>query len=871
MADSLSSNPAAASGAYDPSAVEHKWYERWEKEGLFSPDPDPEKTPYTITIPPPNITGSLHMGHALCYPLQDVYGRYQRLLGKSVQIIPGQDHAGIATQSVVEKKLKKEGLSGAKLGREEFLRRVWDWRQESGDTILRQLRLLGCAFDWNETRFTMDDSYAKAVLTVFIDWFERGLIFRGRRVVNWDPVLKTSVSDIETERKTVKGNLFYVQYPLVGEEGSITIATTRPETMFADVAVAVHPSDPRYQEYIGKRVRLPLTDREIPIIADAYVDAEFGTGALKITPAHDANDYQVGQRHSLPMPSCIDESGKLTELAGEFAGKDRFEARKPVSEALEAGGFLLKTELHEIALTISERSGEPIEPLLSEQWFVDQPELAGPAIEAVESGQIRFVPERYTGIYLDWMRNIREWCVSRQLWWGHRIPIYYTESGKAIAAFGAEEAAQKAAPEKIASQEEDVLDTWFSSALWTFATQGWPEQPPKRHPTDLLITDRNIIFLWVSRMAMAALDQVQQVPFRDVFIYATVLTADGRRMSKSLGTGVDPTEVIEKFGADALRWTLFSQTGVNQDIRYSEDRVKEARNLLNKIWNASKFVQMHVEGPVQQPKELQIEDRWILSRLARTEREVREAYETYDLQSACQSLYRFFWSEFADWYIEISKSRLTQPEEANTVRFVLLECLASFVVMAAPILPFVAEEIYERLPLNDKAEFCMVAKWPSQVQNLADSEAEDSFERMISITRSIRALRAEAGVSPMKPVSKVHLSESLGELDPTLRSQAWVEEIVMGEPQGVRSIGALAEGVQIWLPIEGLIDFEKEREKVEAQIKKLNEALVKSQQKMSNPNFVQRAKPEVVEKERQVMDETSREIELLTARLQQFG
>ncbi|MEA2552093.1 MAG: valyl-tRNA synthetase, partial [Fimbriimonadaceae bacterium] len=601
---------------YDASQVERKWYAKWEEAGLFQPDPDPLKRKYTITIPPPNITGSLHMGHALCYPLQDAYGRLARLKGCSVLVLPGEDHAGIATQSVVEKNLRKEGTSGAQLGREKFTERVWEWRKESGDTILTQLRALGCAFDWSRLRFTLDPLYVKAVQTVFIDWFNRGLIYRGKRVVNWDPVLKTSVSDIETERKTVRGKLYYIRYPFADASGHVIIATTRPETMLADVAVAVHPSDARYSDLVGKTLLLPLLNREIPLISDIYPDPAFGSGAVKITPAHDPNDYEVGVRHSLAMPVLLTEDGKITAEGGPYAGLDRNEARKRIVADLEAQDYLEKVDDYDIPIIVSERSGEVVEPLLSEQWFVKQKELADAAIIAVEVGGVRLFPERYNEIFLDWMRNIRDWCISRQLWWGHRIPVYYDEEGQAYASMSWEEAEKQAKPHKIVRQDDDVLDTWFSSGLWPFATLGWPDKTNdlgERYPTDVLITDRNIINLWVARMMMMGFDQMGLKPFSEVMIYATVLNEQGRRMSKSLGTGVDPMAIIEKVGADALRYTLMSQTGANQDIRYSEKKTEDARNFCNKIWNATRFVLMNLDGPAPaKPAQLDDTDLWLL-------------------------------------------------------------------------------------------------------------------------------------------------------------------------------------------------------------------------------------------------------------------
>ncbi|HRK22528.1 MAG TPA: valine--tRNA ligase, partial [Fimbriimonadaceae bacterium] len=775
---------------YDASQVESKWYAQWESAGCFQPDPDPAKPVYSITIPPPNITGSLHMGHALCYPIQDMLGRYQRLRGKSVLILPGQDHAGIATQSVVEKMLRKEGTSGAKLGREKFVERVWEWRKESGDTILNQFKLLGCGFDWSRSRFTLDEKYAEAVLRVFIDWFDRGLIYRGKRVVNWDPILQTSVSDIETERKTIRGKLYYIRYPFEDGSGHLVIATTRPETMLADVAVAVHPSDARYADKVGKNLILPLMNRAIPLIADLYPDPEFGSGAVKITPAHDPNDYEVGVRHNLPMPVLLDERGRVTEEGGIYAGMDRNEARKRVVADLEEQGFLEKIDDYEIPILVSERSGEPIEPLLSEQWFVRQTELAKPAIEAVKSGKIRFTPERFGRIYLDWLENIRDWNVSRQLWWGHRIPVYYTEEGEPVAALSWADAEAKCG-KKIVRQEEDVLDTWFSSGLWPFATMGWPEQTEdlKRfYPTTTMVTDRNILYLWVARMVMMGIDFMQEVPFQDVFIYATVLTESGQRMSKSLGTGVDPTAVIEKIGADALRYTLLSQTGQNQDLRYSDRRTEDARNFCNKIWNATRFVLMNVPDAPSKPETLEPADEWLLSRLYRTERTVREAYERFDLQTAAGALYRFFWSEICDWYIEISKPRLSDEATAGAPRWVLMTCIEAFLKMLHPIMPFLTEELYHHLPIQSKSKFLMTSAWPAIPESFLSESSEQRLERAFEIVRSLRALRHEVGLTPREVIDLVHFDGDLAGIEDLILSQAWVRELRSGKPAGVMSL-----------------------------------------------------------------------------------
>ncbi|MCW5937265.1 MAG: valine--tRNA ligase [Fimbriimonadaceae bacterium] len=859
---------------YEAASVESKWYARWEEAGLFQPQPGAGRPVYSITIPPPNVTGSLHMGHALCYPLQDLLGRYKRLKGYEVLILPGVDHAGIATQSVVTKLLKKEGSSPYQIGREAFIERTKQWKEESGGTILRQLRDLGCAFDWSRERYTLDPGYHEAVLRVFVDWFERGVIYKGLRVVNWDPVLKTSVSDIETERRTTKGKLYHVRYPFADGTGHVTIATTRPETMLADVAVAVHPKDKRYDGKVGKTLVLPLVGREIPLIADEYPDPEFGTGAVKITPAHDPNDFEVGRRHSLPMPILLDESAKIAPEGGAYAGLDRYEARKRIVADLEEKGFLEKVEDHEIALVISERSGEVIEPLASEQWFADMAKLAAPAIECVEDGRIEFVPARYKEVYLDWMRNIRDWNISRQLWWGHRVPVFYTEDGEAFAGLSWEDAQAKAGAKKIVKQDEDVLDTWFSSGMWPFATLGWPQQAPdlaRYYPTSVLVTSREILYLWVARMVMFGLDYMKDIPFREVYIYATVLTEDGKRMSKSLGTGVDPNEVIEEKGADALRYTLFSQTGMNQDIRYSERRTTDARNFCNKIWNASRFVFMNLEGYTGvKPVELETVDRWLLSRLVRTEATVTAAYETYDVQQAAQALYRFFWNEVCDWYIEVSKHRLTDPARRGTPQWVLVTALEAFLKMAHPLMPFVTEEVYSHLPVEGKAPFLMASAWPEIDQAWVAPEEEERVETWREIVRTIRALRSELGIDPGKVAATAYFEGDLEGGEEIVRTQAWLERLEPGKPNEkalAQTVGLLT----LHLATAGLVDEEKEQARVAKEIEKVSADLVKLRQRLEDPNFVARAKADVVEEQRALLAEKELALQKLHERKALFG
>lgn len=859
---------------YDASITESIWYDKWEKAGLFEPDTDPARPVYSITIPPPNITGSLHMGHALCYGIQDLLGRYKRMRGYSVLILPGQDHAGIATQSVVAKNLKKEGITLHQIGRDAFEERVWEWRKESGDTILHQFRSLGCAFDWSRTRFTLDEHYAETVLKVFVDWFERGLIYRGLRVVNWDPVLKTSVSDIETERRDVKGSLYHIKYPFTDGSGHIVIATTRPETLLADVAVAVHTSDVRYKALVGKTIRLPLVGREIPLIADEYPDPTFGTGALKITPGHDASDFEVGARHGLQVLVALDETAKVTELYSAYAGMDRVQARKAIVADLEEQGFIDKIEDHEIALVVSTRSNEPTEPMASEQWFVKQSVLAKDAIFAVKNGDVKFIPERYTTVYLDWMENIRDWCVSRQLWWGHRIPVYYTEDGTPFAATSWDAAQQKAGAKKIVRQDEDVLDTWFSSGLWPFATMGWPSSTDdltKYYPTSVLVTARDIIYLWVARMMMMGLDLVGVKPFSDVFIYATILTEDGRRMSKSLGTGVDPMDVINTKGADALRYTLFSQTGMNQDIRYSDRKTDDARNFCNKIWNASRFIMMNLEGATYQvPESFSTVDLWLLSRLKKTEQLVRESYEAYDIQSATQALYQFFWSELCDWYIEISKDRLGDAKERQTPQWVLATSIDAFLKMMHPVMPHITEEIYSHLPIPNKSDFLMSADWPMLEDIKVDDQAEATIEKWLEITRSLRALRAELGLAAMKQINEAYFEGILGEGAALVASQAWIANLKEGRPEG-KFISVSCPGVDLHIPTHGLIDEAAESARIDSQIEKSLGELAKLEARLNNPSFVERAKPEIVEKERATATELREIVKKLEERKRLFG
>ncbi len=767
--------------AYEPAQIEGKWYARWKQSGVFHAEPDPAKTPYCITIPPPNVTGSLHMGHALNNTILDAMTRWHRMRGFAALCLPGTDHAGIATQNVVERELAKEGIKRQDLGREGFIERCWKWREQYGSRIYYQFEKLGCGYDWDRVRFTMDPTYVAAITEEFRSWYERGLIYRGTRVVNWDVKFQSAVSDIEVVTEERKGKLYHFRYPFADGSGQITIATTRPETMLGDSAVAANPVDARYQPLFGRMLKLPLTEREIPLIADDYAKPEFGSGAVKVTPAHDLNDFECGVRHGLPQYIVIGKDGTMTALAGErFTGLDRFEARKRVVEAMEELGLLEKIEDYTIQTPISDRSREVIEPLLSEQWFVDMKPLAAPAIQAVKEKLIRFIPERFADIYLQWMENIRPWCISRQLWWGHRIPVWWADSesgdGTRRHAFALSLAeAQAALGVENCWQDEDVLDTWFSSALWPHATLGWPADSADLayfYPTNLLSTAQEILYLWVARMIMTGLDFVKRpadqsspaegllsadgatrsiIPFSDVYIHATVLDEKGRRMSKSLGNGIDPIDLIDKYGADATRLSLMQQAGKNQDIKYSEQRTDVAGNFCNKLWNASRFVLMNLGedtiGELPNRSALSLADRWILSRLNSSIEAVNVALSNYDMDDATRTMYQFFWNDFCDWYVEMAKPRLqSEGADGSTVRNMLAYVLETTLRMLHPIVPFITEEIWQKLP--HIGDTICTAQYPQMMEEWRDPEAEAAIEITIDATRALRNVRAELGISP---------------------------------------------------------------------------------------------------------------------------
>ncbi len=869
---------------YDPQAVEPKWYSYWMDKGYFHAEVDPSRKMYSITIPPPNITGSLHIGHALCYTIQDVLGRWKRMQGFNTLILPGTDHAGIATQNKVEQALAREGLTRHDLGREKFVERTWQWREQYGSIILDQFKRMGYAFDWDRLRFTMDPEYADAVLEEFVRWFDAGLIYRGVRVINWCPRCHTAISDIEIEYEEVAGHLWHIDYPLEDGSGVITVATTRPETMLGDTAVAVNPEDQRYMGLVGKNVILPIMNRVIPIVADTHVDPDFGTGAVKVTPAHDPNDFEIGLRHNLPQIIVIGTDGRMTDEAGEYAGMDRYAAREAIVDELRAKGLLVREEEYMHSVGTCARCGSVIEPLLSEQWFAKMKEIAQPAIDVVKEGKVRFIPDRYAALYLDWMENIRDWCISRQLWWGHRIPVWKClDCGEYTAAKSEVEACSKCGSSNV-EQDPDVLDTWFSSALWPFATMGWPKKTPELdyfYPTSVLTTARDIIYLWVSRMIMTSMYFLEEIPFHDVYIYATVMNEEGRRMSKSLGTGVDPLEIIDKYGADALRFALIQQAGKGQDIRFSEGRVEPIRNFCNKIWNMSRFVLLSLEGSefnVQGSKfnvdqaDLKDEDKWILSRLQRTIEAVNLGLEGYDMDNAARALYEFLWSEYADWYIEIAKPRL-QGEDRAVVQYVLWHVLETSMRLLHPIMPYITEQIWQSVP--HEGESIMVQQYPEMNAGLVFPDAESRMDAVMEITRAVRNLRAEMGVAPGKQVTATVVPASdeykaaIGAGAITIRSLAKVSEMAIAPaaPTGERTASAHLPMGDVYIPLAGLVDVDKEIARLTNELVEVDRELSRSQGKLSNEQFISRAPAQIVDKERRIVAELSDKKERLEQRL----
>ena len=849
--------------AYDFRGVEEKWYRFWEERGFFTAKLDPKRPRFSMVIPPPNVTGKLHVGHALNTTLQDIMARYKRMDGYDTLWVPGTDHAGIATQNVVEKKLAEEGLTRHDLGREEFLRRVWAWKEEYGGAIIAQLKRLGCSCDWTRLRFTMDEGLSRAVREVFVRLWEEGLIYRGDYIINWCPRCHTALADIEVEHEPTPGHLWYIRYPLLSGKGHIVVATTRPETMLGDTAVAVNPEDERYRALIGEKVKLPLIGREIPIIADREVDPEFGTGAVKVTPAHDFADFEIARRHKLPFVKVMDEDGRMTHQAGPYAGLDRFEARKKVVEDLEAQGLLEKIEDYEVVLGKCYRCGDIVEPLLSKQWFVKMKPLATPAIAAVERGFTRLVPENWKNLYYDWMHNIRDWCISRQIWWGHRLPAWTCKDCGEITVSREDPSACAHCGSKNIVQEEDVLDTWFSSALWPFSTLGWPEDTPELrlyYPTSLLVTSFDILFFWVARMLMMGLHFMGAVPFRDVYIHALVRDEKGQKMSKSRGNVIDPLVMIEKYGTDAFRFTLAALAAQGRDIKLAESRIEGFRHFVNKIWNAARFVLLNLEGYEKAPlikEELPKESRWILSRLTKTIRRVREALDAYEFDQAALTLYHFFWHEYCDWYVEMSKRFLAEGGKARRLaQNVLLFVLEASLRLLHPFMPFVTEEIWQALP--HEGESIMIAPYPKPDPALEDEKVEQEIARVKEAIVAIRAIRADYHLHPTAEIGVIiatereELAALFREFEPVIKQLARVSSLEiskeMTRPKGAAS--AVLAGAELFVPLEGLVDVAVELKKLAREEEKVLKELSRVEKRLANENFLKKAPPEVVEKEK---------------------
>lgn len=867
---------------YDPQATEAKWYPFWLEGKFFEATGDKDKTPYTIVIPPPNVTGKLHLGHAWDTTLQDILIRVKRMQGYDALWLPGMDHAGIATQAKVEGKLKEEGLSRYDLGREKFLEKSWEWKAEYADFIRQQWAKLGLSLDYSRERFTLDEGLSDAVREVFVRLYEEGLIYRGEYIINWDPQTKTALSDIEVIYKDVQGGFYHMKYPLLDGSGHIEVATTRPETMLGDTAVAVHPEDERYKHLIGKKVKLPIVGREIDIVADDYVDMEFGSGAVKITPAHDPNDFEIGNRHNLERVLVMDESGKMNENAGKYQGMDRFECRKQIVKDLQEEGVLFKIEDHMHSVGHSERSGAVVEPYLSTQWFVKMKPLAEKAIELQKSeGKVNFVPDRFEKTYLHWIENIRDWCISRQLWWGHRIPAWFhKETGELYVG--------RTAPEDIENweQDEDVLDTWFSSALWPFSTMGWPneevEDYKRFYSTDVLVTGYDIIYFWVARMIFQGLHFTEERPFKDVLIHGLVRDSEGRKMSKSLGNGVDPMDVIDKYGADALRFFLSTGSSPGHDLRFYWEKVEANWNFGNKIWNASRFALMNMDGLKYEEIDLSgkksIADKWILTRLQETTTQVTRFIDAYEFGEVGRALYNFIWDDFCDWYIEMAKLPLNgdDAEAKHTTRSVLAYVLDQTMRLLHPFMPFITEEVWQHLP--HEGESITVAAWPTRDESFVDQQAVKDMQLLQEIIRSVRNTRAELNV-PMSKEITLHINANSEQgLEQLERGRAYIQrfcrpselKLGTGLTAPEKSMSSVLSGVELYLPLAGLLDLDAELKRLEGELKRLDGEVTCVQKKLSNEGFVAKAPESVIAAEREKEKDYVEQREKVRARIEEL-
>lgn len=865
---------------FNPQAIEKELYEAWESSGAFTAVREEGKKPFTIVMPPPNITGKLHMGHAMDCTLQDAAIRYHRMKGDPTLWLPGTDHAAIATEVKIVDAMRKEGLTKESLGREGFLKRAWQWKEEYGGNITRQQRRMGASCDWSRERFTMDEGCSRAVREVFCRLYEKGLIYRGKRMINWCPSCQSALSDAEVEYREQPSHLWHIRYPGVDGSEGVIVATTRPETMLGDTGVAVNPKDERYTDLVGKKVMLPIMNREIPVVADDYVEMEFGTGAVKMTPAHDPNDFEVAQRHDLEIICVTNDDGTMNENAGEFAGLDPLVCREKVVQRLQELGLMVKIEdyTHNVGFCYRHQN-TVVEPRLSEQWFVSMKPLAEPAIEAVRSGKTKFVPDRFAKTYFNWMENIRDWCISRQLWWGHRIPAWYCDDcGETIVSRNDPTVCPKCGGHHL-RQDEDVLDTWFSSALWPFSTLGWPDQTKDLkyfYPTSMLVTGYDIIFFWVARMIFSAVENMGEAPFETVLIHGLVRDEQGRKMSKSLGNGIDPLEVIDEYGADALRFSLIMGVSPGNDTRYSTGKVEAARNFANKIWNASRFVLMNVNDRYElRPERFTMADRWILTRFQSAAREISAHMEDGDFGLAANRIYDFAWSEFCDWYIELVKSRLLDgtDEEKRDVQAVLLYVLEGLLKLLHPFMPFLTEQVWKYLPGSEG--FLMTAAWPVIRDELDDADAADKMDGVMEIIRTIRNLRSEMNVAPSR---RTHLMlvpadgwvDALNENKPAFARLAGASETSLladrGEAEG-KTVSAVTRAAELFIPLGDLVDFAKEVARLEKEQKNLEGEIARSEGKLNNPGFVAKAPAALIEGEKEKLSQNKQKLEALRQRI----
>ena len=870
---------------YDPKQVEDKTYRFWLEKRYFHAEPNPKKKPYTIVIPPPNITGQLHLGHALDCTLQDSIIRFKRMQGYEALWLPGTDHASIATEAKIVEAMRKEGVTKDDLGREGFLERAWEWKKTYGGKIVEQLKKMGSSCDWERERFTLDEGCSEAVKEVFIRLYEKGLIYRGERIINWCPHCLTSISDAEVEYEEHDGHFWHIRYPLSDGSGYLEIATTRPETLLGDTALAVHPDDERYQALVGKTVILPLVGREIPIVADSYVEMDFGTGVVKITPAHDPNDFEVGLRHNLSVINVMNDDATINENGGKYRGMDRYECRKQIVADLEAEGFLIKVEDHKHNVGSCYRCSTTVEPRVSKQWFVKMGPLAGPAIEAVRSGETKFVPDRFSKIYYHWMENIKDWCISRQLWWGHRIPAWYCQDcGEVIVAKEEPHTCPKCGSKNL-QQDPDTLDTWFSSALWPFSTLGWPNQTEELkyfYPTSTLVTGYDIIFFWVARMIFSGVENMGKSPFETVFIHGIVRDAQGRKMSKSLGNGIDPLKVIDEYGADALRFTLATGNSPGNDMRFVEEKVKASRNFANKIWNATRFILMNLSDEIDKPElpqRLQTEDKWILSKLNTLIKEVTENLERFELGIAVQKLYDFIWDVLCDWYIELTKSRIQAGgESAKSAQQVLIYVMNQCLKLLHPIMPFITEEIWQAIP-ND-CESIMVAPWPQYREDLCFQQEEEDFEKVMSAIKAIRNRRAEMNVPPSKKARvfvktlNTGVFESGAMFIERLASASEVKVSGVAPQQGEDfsdAVQVITDSARIFIPLDELVDKEKELARLEKERKTCEKDIAMVEQKLSSQGFIEKAPQNVVEAERAKLEKHKERMEKIVESIAAFS